>query len=64
MSRSQKSIRGGQEVISRRSFVRGAASMTAAFTIVPRHVLGGPGYIAPSEKSLLAAWVWALKARG
>ena len=24
--------------------------MTAAFTIVPRHVLGGPGYIAPSEK--------------
>lgn len=50
MSGSKKSIRGGQEVISRRSFVRRAASMTAAFTIVPRHVLGGPGYIAPSEK--------------
>jgi hypothetical protein len=30
----------------------GAAA--AAFTIVPRHVLGGPGYVAPSEKITLA----------
>ncbi len=35
--------------ISRRTFVGGAVS-AAAFTIVPRHVLGGPGYTPPSEK--------------
>ena len=36
--------------ISRRSFLASAATATAAFTIVPRHVLGGPGETAPSEK--------------
>ena len=35
--------------ISRRTFV-GAAAAAGAFTIVPRHVLGGRGYIAPSDK--------------
>ncbi len=34
--------------ISRREFVQGAAAV-ASFYIVPRHVLGGPGYTAPSE---------------
>ena len=34
--------------ISRREFIGAAASVTA-FTIVPRHVLGGPGNVAPSE---------------
>ena len=38
--------------ISRRSFLQGTAT-AAAFTIVPRHVLGGAGYIAPSEKITL-----------
>lgn len=34
---------------SRRKFVgQGAAAM--AFSIVPRHVLGGPGYVPPSDK--------------
>jgi predicted dehydrogenase len=33
----------------RRSFLAGAAT-TAAVTIVPRHVLGGPGFTAPSDK--------------
>lgn len=28
----------------------GAGAVTAAFTIVPRHVLGGPGYVPPSER--------------
>jgi predicted dehydrogenase len=37
--------------ISRRAFAGGAA---AAFTILPRHVLGGPGAVAPSEKTTLA----------
>jgi len=35
--------------ITRREFISGAASVTA-FTIVPRHVLGGPGKTPPSEK--------------
>jgi len=35
--------------ISRRDFIGGAAA-AMAFTIVPRHVLGGEGHTAPSEK--------------
>lgn len=34
--------------MNRRNFLRGAASI-AAFTIVPRHVLGGAGHLAPSD---------------
>ncbi|MBI9017695.1 MAG: Gfo/Idh/MocA family oxidoreductase [Phycisphaerae bacterium] len=40
--------------INRRKFLAGAAA-AAAFTIVPRHVLGGPGFKAPSEKLNIAA---------
>ena len=36
--------------INRREFLGTAASASLAFSIVPRHVLGGPGYIAPSDK--------------
>lgn len=39
--------------ISRRSFIA-QSSAVAAFTIVPRHVLGGTGYISPSEKLNIA----------
>lgn len=39
--------------VSRRTFLRGAATV-AAFSIVPRHVLGGPGFVAPSEKVAVA----------
>ncbi len=35
--------------VSRRGFIKSAAATTAAFTLVPRHVLGGPGYQAPSD---------------
>src|SRR5579872_4025222 len=38
---------------NRRNFL-GTAAATAAFTLVPRHVLGGPGYVAPSDKITLA----------
>ena len=38
-----------KNLINRRSFLKGASAL-AAFTIVPRHVLGGPGYLAPSEQ--------------
>ncbi|MEM9261265.1 MAG: Gfo/Idh/MocA family oxidoreductase, partial [Bacteroidota bacterium] len=34
---------------SRRKFLKDAAVTGAAFTIVPRYVLGGPGYTAPSD---------------
>ena len=39
--------------ITRREFI-GTVASTAAFTIVPRHVLGGTGYAAPSESLNLA----------
>jgi len=35
--------------ISRRQWLSGTASAAAAFTLVPRHVLGGPGQKAPSN---------------
>jgi hypothetical protein len=37
---------------NRRDFL-GAAAMAAAFTIIPRHVLGGPGFVPPSDKITL-----------
>lgn len=36
--------------INRRKFLESAASASLAFTVVPRHILGGPGFIAPSDK--------------
>jgi len=35
---------------SRRRFLRGALIAGAGFTIIPRHVLGGNGFIAPSDQ--------------
>ena len=43
----------GQTGMTRREFV-GAASAVAAFAIVPRHVLGGPGKTPPSDKLNIA----------
>src|SRR5256885_11194077 len=40
--------------LSRRKFMLAGGTAVAAFTIVPRHVLGGPGFVAPSEKITLA----------
>jgi len=40
-------------VMNRRRFL-GTAAASAAFTIVPRHVLGGPGVVPPSDKITLA----------
>lgn len=36
--------------LSRRDFICNGAAAWAAFTIIPRHVLGGTGYVAPSGK--------------
>jgi predicted dehydrogenase len=35
---------------SRRTFLKGALVAGAGFTIIPRHVLGGNGFIAPSDQ--------------
>ncbi len=43
----------GNKKVSRRDFM-GAAGAVAAFTIVPRYVLGGPGNTPPSEKLNIA----------
>src|SRR5579862_9378036 len=40
--------------VSRRKFVEVMATSALTFTIVPRHVLGGKNYVAPSDKITLA----------
>jgi len=40
--------------ISRRKFVKASALTAGLFMIVPRHVLGGKGFIAPSDKLNIA----------
>ncbi len=40
--------------MDRRRFVGLAATTALGFTIVPRHVIGGPGYFAPSDMITLA----------
>lgn len=40
--------------MNRRQFINSAAATTATISIVPRHVLGGNGYIAPSDKITVA----------
>ncbi|TAE28289.1 MAG: gfo/Idh/MocA family oxidoreductase [Cytophagales bacterium] len=39
----------------RRDFLKNSALAAVGFHIVPRHVLGGPGYVAPSDKLNIAA---------
>jgi predicted dehydrogenase len=39
---------------NRRDFINASAAASVAFTILPRHVLGGRGYVAPSDKLRLA----------
>ena len=40
--------------VSRRKFLLAGGAAATAFMVVPRHVLGGPGFVAPSEKVTLA----------
>lgn len=40
--------------LTRRSFLEKSAASAIGFTIVPRHVLGGPGYVPPSDKVNIA----------
>lgn len=48
ISRTMKST------MTRRRFIGATAATAAAFTIVPRHVLGGPGYTPASDKLNIA----------
>ncbi len=43
-----------KKLINRRDFVKDTALSAAAFTIVPRHVLGGKKHVAPSDKLYIA----------
>jgi predicted dehydrogenase len=45
----------GSKKMSRRDFMGRTAGAAGALTIVPRHVLGGPGYVPPSDKLTLAS---------
>ncbi len=40
---------------NRRDFIKKSALLGASFLIVPRHVLGGTGYTAPSDQLVLGA---------
>ncbi len=40
--------------MNRREFLETASASAAGFTILPRHVLGGPGVVPPSDKITLA----------
>src|SRR5512137_151401 len=40
--------------VSRRQFMGRTATAVAAFSVVPRHVLGGAKFVAPSEKINIA----------
>lgn len=53
MDDDQENVSEQESGISRRTFVKGAAT-AAAFSIVPRHVLGGTGFVAPSDRVTLA----------
>ncbi|MHC4405699.1 MAG: Gfo/Idh/MocA family protein [Planctomycetota bacterium] len=51
---SSTNARGqGEDRISRRKLLRWSAAATV-FAVVPRHVLGGPSHVSPSEKTTLA----------
>ncbi|MES2830204.1 MAG: Gfo/Idh/MocA family oxidoreductase [Bacteroidota bacterium] len=49
-----KEIKKDQDAASRRSFLKTTAIAASAFMIVPRHVLGGKGFLAPSDRLIVA----------
>ncbi len=49
MKKSEKKKSQKGKSLSRRNFIGTVGSATAAFTIIPRHVLGGTGYTAASD---------------
>jgi hypothetical protein len=51
---TSKSRNQPQPRLSRRKFIQAGGAAATAFTIVPRHVLGGQGFVPPSEKITVA----------
>jgi len=54
MENQEKITKQNDRKISRRDFVGASVAAATAFTIVPRHVLGGSGNTAPSDKLNIA----------
>jgi predicted dehydrogenase len=54
MDQDQRIEKTDEEKTSRRAFIGKVATAASAFTIVPRHVLGGAGYVPPSDMLNLA----------
>src|SRR6266498_2996921 len=54
MRAAQEGKRPRRFRISRRRFLGAAGGALAGITIAPRHVLGGPGFVPPSEKTNVA----------
>ncbi|MBI4326932.1 MAG: Gfo/Idh/MocA family oxidoreductase [Chloroflexi bacterium] len=54
MKSSETTNPSGPAGLSRRRFMLAGGAAATTFAIVPRHVLGGPGFVAPSEKITLA----------
>ena len=51
---AEKEITNNASNNSRRNFIRNSALTAAGFMIVPRHVLGGKGFLAPSDRLIIA----------
>jgi hypothetical protein len=54
MKTSENTDQPGKRGITRRTFMATGGAAATAFAIVPRHALGGAGFVPPSEKITLA----------
>ena len=54
MSKQKKSLKNNNNNLTRRDFITKSALTIGAAAIVPRYVLGGPGFVAPSDKLNIA----------
>ena len=53
--KKNKAAKAATPANSRRDFIKSSLTAVAGFYLVPRHVLGGPGFIAPSDRLQVAA---------
>src|SRR5262245_61285221 len=53
-TKSHNNARKAVSGLTRRQFTGHTAASVAAFNLVPRHVLGGPKFVPPSEKINIA----------
>jgi hypothetical protein len=45
-----------KDKLGRRDFLKKTGAAALAFTIIPRHVLGGEGYTVPSDQLTKVEW--------